>query len=295
MITSDAPPRGRLYDIGGGRRLMLHRLGEGTPSVVIEAGGGWCSLGWLPIQEQLAALTTCVVYDRAGLGWSDPDPEPRTMDRTVEDLHRLLEVAEIPAPYILIGHSLGGLYVRRYAQRYPDETAGLVLVDSSHEDQWDVGPNEAREFSRKMRERFEREALTDEMTAQMKASSEKTFAAWPDDVRDPLVARVTSPEFLETAMAEIRDWDHFAAIKTAPMPPIPVIVLTGSRFDAVPGLSDEVLRSMNETKLSLHADLAGLSPKGEQRILEDAGHMINLDRPDAIVQAVQDIIAAMRS
>jgi pimeloyl-ACP methyl ester carboxylesterase len=91
--------------------------------------------GWAEIQRYLAQHTTVVLYDRAGLGWSDPGPWP-TGKQMVDDLHALLGAAGIPAPYVLVGHSVGGLLVRLYARRYPEQVAGLVLVDSSHPDQW---------------------------------------------------------------------------------------------------------------------------------------------------------------
>ncbi len=128
------PPLGELVDIGG-RRLHLMRAGEGTPAVVVATSLGEPGHGWAEIQRQLAQHTTVVLYDRAGFGWSDPGPWP-TGKQVVDDLHALLGAAGIPAPYVLVGHSLGGLLVRLYVRRYPEEVAGLVLVDSSHPDQW---------------------------------------------------------------------------------------------------------------------------------------------------------------
>jgi pimeloyl-ACP methyl ester carboxylesterase len=128
------PPLGELVDIGG-RRLHLMRAGGGTPAVVVATSLGEPGHGWAEIQRHLAQHTTVVLYDRAGLGWSDPGPWP-TGKQMVEDLHALLGAAGIPAPYVLVGHSVGGLLVRLYARRYPEEVVGLVLVDSSHPDQW---------------------------------------------------------------------------------------------------------------------------------------------------------------
>jgi pimeloyl-ACP methyl ester carboxylesterase len=127
------PPPGELVDVGG-RRLHLWRAGEGSPAVVIVTSLGEPGHGWADVQRRLAQHTTVVAYDRAGLGWSDPGPWP-TGTRTVNDLHALLETARISPPYVLVGHSVGGLHVRLYAARHPQQVAGLVLVDSSHPDQ----------------------------------------------------------------------------------------------------------------------------------------------------------------
>jgi pimeloyl-ACP methyl ester carboxylesterase len=113
--------------------------------VVMEAGIGETGLLWSLIQPAVAQPTRAGVYDRVGLGWSDPSPRPRTALVMVEELHALLATAEVPGPYVLVGHSFGGL-VRLYAARHPQEVAGLVLVDSAHEDQYRRAPSEIREL-----------------------------------------------------------------------------------------------------------------------------------------------------
>jgi pimeloyl-ACP methyl ester carboxylesterase len=127
------PPPGELVDIGG-RRLHLWRAGESSPAVVVAPSLGEPGYGWAEIQRRLAQHATVVLYDRAGLGWSDPGPWP-TGRRMVADLHALLEAAGIPPPYVLVGHSSGGLLMRLYQATQPEQVAGLVLVDSSHPDQ----------------------------------------------------------------------------------------------------------------------------------------------------------------
>jgi len=112
---NDVPPLGELYDVGGGRRLMLHHAGTGTPAVVIEAGAGAFGLDYLKILELCAQRTTCVLYDRAGSGWSDPVHGPRSAVEIVTDLHDGLRLAGVPGPYLLVGHSFGGLIVRAFA------------------------------------------------------------------------------------------------------------------------------------------------------------------------------------
>ena len=135
MEAGDAtryPPPGTLVDVGG-YRLHLHCVGEGSPTVIMEAGGGGNVLHWMLVQPAIAQSTRVCAYDRAGMGWSEPGPLPRTPQQIVAELHTLLSTASIPGPYILVGHSIGGKYARLYASQYPHDVVGLVLVDARHE------------------------------------------------------------------------------------------------------------------------------------------------------------------
>lgn len=131
--TGATPPLGRYYDVAG-RRLMLHRSGTGNPAVVFLAGAGAVGLDYLNVQERAAGLATSVLYDRAGTGWSGRADLPRTAAQVTDELRDLLRAAGVPAPYLLAGHSLGGLYARHYAQRFPGEVSALLLMDPAHED-----------------------------------------------------------------------------------------------------------------------------------------------------------------
>jgi pimeloyl-ACP methyl ester carboxylesterase len=130
------PPPGRLVDVGG-YRLHIHCVGEGGPTVILDAlfPGGVSNWAW--IQPDIAKSTQVCSYDRAGLGWSDTGPEPRDAVQQAEELHTLLVNAGVGGPYVLVGHSLGGLSVRMFADLYPDETAGMVLVEGTDPDSWE--------------------------------------------------------------------------------------------------------------------------------------------------------------
>ena len=126
----------------GGYQLHIHCLGEGNPTVILEAALPGASAHWGWVQPDIATTTRVCAYDRAGMGWSDPGPEPRDAQTIASELHTLLDNARIEGPYVLVGHSFGGLYARMYTAQYPDEVAGMVLVDSTHPDQWTRLPPE---------------------------------------------------------------------------------------------------------------------------------------------------------
>jgi pimeloyl-ACP methyl ester carboxylesterase len=126
---------GRRLDLGG-YRLRIDCSGQGSPAVILEAGLGYSGRTWRTVQPEIARLTRVCSYDRAGLGNSDPSPKARTGDEIVEELRLLLEKAKVKGPYVLVGHSFGGLTARIHAARYPAEVAGIVLLDPVSEDQF---------------------------------------------------------------------------------------------------------------------------------------------------------------
>jgi pimeloyl-ACP methyl ester carboxylesterase len=134
------PPPGKLVDVGG-PRLHIRCAGQGTPTVILEAANLGMSAHWVRVQQQVAKTTRVCAYDRAGLGWSERGPKPRDAKQISSELHDLLaNAAGIEGPYVLVGHSYGGLYARMYATRYSDEVAGMVLVDSTHPEQFTRSP-----------------------------------------------------------------------------------------------------------------------------------------------------------
>ena len=139
-LKTKYPPPGKMVDVGG-YKLHIQCEGQGSLTVVMEAGLGDSSTIWARVFHGVAKTTKEVcLYDRAGLGWSETSPKSRTAKIIVEELHTLLTNANIPAPYILVGHSIGGVYMRLFAQTYPNEVAGMILVDSSHEERLQRAP-----------------------------------------------------------------------------------------------------------------------------------------------------------
>lgn len=141
-------PPGQMIDVGG-YQMHLYCTGEnqdGSSTVIMETGLGSTSSTWAKVQPEVAKVTRVCSYDRAGMGWSDPGPEPRDAQHIAQELHTLLHNADVAGPYVLVGWSYGGLYMQEFAGQYDDEVAGLVLLDSSSPDQWTSTPEGQAQF-----------------------------------------------------------------------------------------------------------------------------------------------------
>jgi pimeloyl-ACP methyl ester carboxylesterase len=296
MIASPAahaePPLGRLYDVAG-RRLMLHRSGTGGPAVVFLPGAGLVGLDYLNTHDRVAELTTSVLYDRAGTGWSDPVELPRTAAEVTGELRALIRAAGVPAPYLLAGHSLGGAYARHYAQRFPGEVAGLLLLDPFHEDMVTRAPRQVLEMLAEMKSR-ELPEPTEEQIRLTREPLARHFAAWPDPVRGPLAEYHLTA--WRTGWREDGNlYDEVAGeLRHAPdLPDVPLIALSAMGPDPTQARlwPEEILREINEGKRALHAELAASVPRGEHRVLDDAGHgWMHEERRDAVLQAIRDLL-----
>jgi pimeloyl-ACP methyl ester carboxylesterase len=132
-------PPGEMVDVDG-HLMHINCIGEGGPTVILEAANLGMSAHWVRVQQQLAQTTRVCAYDRAGMGWSEAGPEPRDARQISSELHTLLKGAGTEGPYVLVGHSYGGLYTQMYAARYPNQVAGVALVDSSHPEQFTRSP-----------------------------------------------------------------------------------------------------------------------------------------------------------
>jgi pimeloyl-ACP methyl ester carboxylesterase len=298
MVVMDAaPPIGRFYAVDG-RRLLCDRAGIGGPAVVLLPGAGAVGLDYLNIHERVAEFTTSVLYDRAGTGWSDPVELPRTAAAVTDELRGLLHAADVPPPYLLVGHSLGGVYARRYAQRFPGEVAGLLLLEPAHED-WDAFMPEHLRLTQARPADVQMPELTEELIQHYRNVLAQMFVTWPDPLRELLVDRHLDPEWFVSGLrhgsnlpelfAELRDGGD--------VPDVPLIVVTAMGID--PGqalfMSEQDLRAQNEGQRALYAAVAASVPRGEHRVLDDAAHSsIHTDQPDAVVQAVRDLLDRTR-
>ncbi|MFE0022746.1 alpha/beta fold hydrolase [Amycolatopsis sp. NPDC059021] len=293
-MSPQHPPLGRHYRVHG-RQLMLDRAGEGTPGVVFLPGAGLTGLDYWNLHRRLAEHTTSVLYDRGGTGWSEAGNWPRTAAQVADELAELLDTAAIPAPYVLVGHSLGGAYARRFAQRHPELVAGLVLLEPLHED-WDRIMPEPLRLSAQAPASESMPEFTAELVEHFRGIFARAFAEWPDELREPAVARHLDPALLlrgmeenRTALAvtgELRDG--------GPVPGVPLVVVTALGID--PGqalfLSEEELAAQNDAKLRLYGEVAA---PGKHVVLDSGGHSsLHTDRPDDVTRAILDVLAAAR-
>ena len=271
-----------LVDIGDGRRLFLECRGTGSPTVILEAGAGnngqtWDTAGLTAGAKQRAVLpgvatfTRVCAYDRPGtildaehVSRSDPAPMPRTAAEIVADLHALLSAAATPGPYVLVGHSFGGLVVRRYAAIYPDDVAGMVLVDAAHEDYYAT----------------QQELLTPTQRQEMTALAEQG---------PPDLAGYVDRERLDTATSasEMRQ-----ALSQAPLRPMPLIVLTHGRPWAWP--AGYPADNLEAAWKPLQEQLAAQSPESRLIVAEQSGHFIPGDQPGLVVDAIRQVVDAVR-
>jgi pimeloyl-ACP methyl ester carboxylesterase len=298
--SAAAPPLGRFYEIEG-RRLLLHRTGSGSPAVVFLPGGGAVGLDYWNVQQRSAELTTSVVYDRSGTGWSDRDDRSRTGVEVVGELRDLLRVAGVPAPYLLVGHSLGGLYVRHYATRYPDEVTGLLLMEPDHED-YDayMPPRLVEMWNAFDPDQALPDALPDQLVQLYRDLFRQELTDWPAEIREPLVECHVSPQWVRDGIQAVkrRRQLHDEMRQAGPLPDVPLIVLTATDIDpfkkAVSAGEDEsLLREEIEGKARLYTALANSVPRGENRLVDGAGHVtIHWRRPDAVLQAIRDLLVA---
>jgi pimeloyl-ACP methyl ester carboxylesterase len=295
--ASGTPPLGRRYEVGG-RRLWLHRSGAGSPSVVFLPGAGAVGLDYWNLHRRAAELTTSVLYDRAGTGWSDRVELPRTSAEVTDELRDLLRSAGVPAPYLLVGHSLGGLYARHYATRFPDQVGGLVLMDPDHEDYHAHMPRQLREMRKAWDpDRALPRELPDELVRFYRGRFAQEMADWPDEIREPLIDHHVSPEWMRIGLEEGKDADRrYEEMRRAgPLPDLPLIVLTAIGIDAFKravsvGESESLLREEIEGKRRLYTALAASVPRGENRLV-DAGHVtLHLRHPEAVLQAIRDLL-----
>ncbi len=230
-------------------------MGQGSPTILCESGLGDTSQTWSTLQSRLSLLTTVCSYDRAGLGHSDPAPVPRTLKSMVRDLAVLLGTVQLPPPYVLVGHSFGGLLVRLYASQHPAAVAGIVLIDSSHEEK---------------EQRFE-SVLQGELR-------QRHRAAWHDPAKNAeQVDRRRSSDELRQAPR------HFA---------VPLLVLTRGR--PLPLTPPWPPAALAQIEKELQQTLLAESPQSHQIIATESGHFIHHDEPELVIQLLQQMVDAIR-
>jgi pimeloyl-ACP methyl ester carboxylesterase len=291
---------GTLVDIGGGRKLNLRCSGEGAPVVMLESGATADSMAWFKVQPSIAKSTKVCAYDRAGFGFSGDGPLPRDLDADAKDLNALIHAAKIATPVVLVGHSLGTNIVRRFAEKYPAEVGGIVLVDpppqqiSEFSKEWVKTDNAMHENVIAFAKMCGKAASAGELakpTGDAAKCIRPPDPGYPDALNAAIHAQKQKPPFWHTLISE---FETNMTIFEEPVSPkeslgaIPLIVLVadGSFADAPPDGKSAMEAAQQKTNKLILAT----STRSERRLVAHSSHDMQLDQPDAIVAAVRDVI-----
>jgi pimeloyl-ACP methyl ester carboxylesterase len=267
------PPPGQLVDIGG-HRLHLWCTGNGAPAVILDNGLGGSSAGWGFVQPDVARFTRVCSYDRAGMGYSDPGPSPRTARRIASELATLLDRSGIAGPVVLVGASIAGFNVRVFASDHPERAAGLVLVDASHEADAHEVPLMARFvpllstvgalrlFGVSFGQRVESLPLSVRRYAQATSFRAAGYQAAADEIIH-----------IRESLSEVRSSRRKLTI--------PLVVVTGARG------ADEQWRQWQQ-------DLTSLSERGCLMVARQSAHVVSVDQPEVVVDAIKTLVETAR-
>lgn len=307
------PPPGRLVDLGT-HRLHLNCVGQDAPTVVFEAALGASSLSWSLVQPVIGRMTRACAYDRAGFGWSDAGPLPRTADCLADELHALLHRSLAHGPYVLVGHSFGGLVIRAFRARYPDETAGVVLIEPAIAEEW-AAPGEARRALIRRGVRLcrygaaaarwgiagavavlvslgalgpARVIVKVVSRGGLRREEEEILAPiWklPPDARRVLGQMWTEPRFFEALGSQIESISESAQevvqLEQGGYGNLPLVVISAAGSD--------------DRRLRADAALARLSSRGRHVLVAGSGHWVPLDAPAAVIDAIVTLIQQIRA
>lgn len=280
-----------------GRHLAYQRRGSGSPVVFLEAGSGAASSSWQLVVDELASVTTVISYDRAGLGESEPDAQPRVLSRLVEDFTQLVGAVAPSEPFVIVGHSLGGIIARQYAYLNPERVAALVLVDPTSEDflSYFEGP-QARlgRAAYRVSEGLARLGLFEPAVRRrlLLGSFENAFQRIPTvQQRDALRREQCRPSTLRTARREFTEVPRgirelVAVASVAPTPEIPVTVISGSLLDKGDPHRAEIV--------AIHARFAESLPNGRHVLSPISGHIVPLDDPRTIIDEIVRVVTLVR-
>ena len=281
LSLRDNPPPGSLVELNG-RKVHVLCAGEGSPTVILEAGLPASSLTWMSVFSEIAELTRVCAYDRPGYGWSQPTTSPRTAETIVQELRVLLQSTDTQPPYILVGHSFGGLLMQLYATRFPNDFTGMVLVDSSHPDQahrtLDLQEIDTISFAMKTLGPIGIVRLLFPVPA---GNPESRDVSVREQERELLMTSRT----LRTAareMSGLRESLRQVTDSTVDLGSKPLVVLSEGRRRA-------------ESWQALQEDLSRMSTNSEWQVVDGAGHFVQHDQPDVVVGAVRRVIEKLET
>jgi pimeloyl-ACP methyl ester carboxylesterase len=295
-----------LVDVDHGRRLNIYCRGSGSPTIIFDAGLGESTSTWGLVQPILAKKTRTCSYDRAGLGFSDPATRSGTTVNIADDLHRLLQAAHIAPPYILVGHSSAGMNVRVFADRYPKEVVGLVLIDPSHEDQsqreWKIGNANWNGYAEWETSLKEGQLCVDQAMHGLVKGTEAYKKCVPNPdlymsaaINDAATHVWSTASWQSAALSEKENIFYKSADETRAtrrdFGDMPIVVMTHAPY---PKANDETQEIRDERTLvweQMHNEVAAMSTRGVNEIVPKTGHFIQLDRPQAVIDAIEQVMS----
>lgn len=265
---------GQRFDVGG-YQLHIHCTGAGSPTVIVDVGLGDDSTDWLPIQQAVSDTSRICVFDRPGYGWSDFGPSPRTSKKIAQELETLLREADIPPPYVLVGHSFGGYNIRVFAANNPETVAGMILVDASHEDQYN-------RFQIKLPSNLKRHGT---IMILPKSTDSLAHADKPPVLRE---------RAFHAARAEISALEESAVQlqQNAVIPVVPLIVISRGKPEWYGNVG---LQQREKMWIDLQQDLSRLSPISTHMFAHQSGHAIPHEQPEIIVEAIEQLVSQVQS
>ena len=307
---NDPPPNGNLVDIGG-YKLHIDIKGKGSPAVVMIAGSQAFSVDWSLVMPGISGITQVCTYDRPALAWSDPGPMPRTFDQDIYELHTLLHKSGVKPPYILVGHSLGGIIARLFEKKYPTEVKGLVLVDATSEDAvlfMNGKIQRLRTFSQNRTNppvKTKPDTSTkipsmkdmEEMWKMMgEPKIESPFDRLPKKFQEQRIWAMRQPKFLLADNGPY--WaDEFSAMYADSLYSLgnkPIYVLSSGR-DAFSKNTDSAMKAIWLEKLEQKEKMSNLSSNSKHIITTKSGHEIHLEEPELVINAIKEVIMAVRT
>jgi pimeloyl-ACP methyl ester carboxylesterase len=293
---------GQLVDIGG-RRINLHCMGAGAPAVILMAGSSSWSPVWYKVQPVIAQETRVCAFDRAGFGFSDQAPRFQILSDVVDDLHAALKAGAIPEPYVLVGHSLGGIEVRIYAQSWPQEVAGMVLVDTSPAGEGFLEANQPG-FDEVYGGPWTNTAgllhcaflAANGPLDPSRPEHKECMPPLPSDT--PAAFRKIFPQFFtayyladRVSLMSSLYTHRFDSVDHRRLGAMPLVVLSpDATWEASTPAEIRVSRAYEKVWIAMHEALARLSSRGLHRIIKGSGHHIQLDKPQAVIDAVDEVL-----
>ncbi len=294
-VANQFPVPGRLVDIGG-RSIQLDCRGTGSPTVVLESGLDVLgSLSWALVHDSLAATTRVCAYSRAGILWSEPSDKQLSVAAIVSDLRATLENAHERAPFVLVAHSIGGLYATEFIRRFGVDVVGLVLVDASHPDQitrletvTGVGMMPAT-GSVSVGARLSRTGILRMLPPSTDPRAAPKLVRRIADAHLPVSLSALASE-LQGLRATFDDTRAFRALGDLPLVVLTAAAPTSGATLELMGMTADQGERMRMEWIAMQEERSTWSSNGQHVLLQDASHYVQFDRPDAVVLAVQEVV-----